>query len=256
MSRFLMEGRAMKRINVDNKTQIFPLSTVVKSYSPNEFFDNAPQEGLRYYIGSDLARSPEGDFNVHTVIRRNSQDYFTIAYIQRTHGMDVDTRAQQIRALYDLYNPIRHCVDESFDGKAVIDVLHREHNVPVQGVVTGKPDLRYQMITNLVKLFERNRIYLPTKEGDFYTADLAMKLTKELGDMVRDVTPGGQPTYVSIGKHDDMVMSLALGIQAVGQFSTSVGGEDYFVGSVDELSEETMELHLERREPTEDTYFF
>lgn len=222
---------------VDMKTQIFPTNQLYSCYDTKSFFERTPLDAIKYYAGSDLARSPDGDFNVHTVVRQNSKGIVTLAYMERHPGMDVDARALQMKDIFDRFRPVRYLADESLDGKAVIDVLRQDHLVPVEGFVFTPPE-RYAIITNLIKLVERNKLKIPSMEGDYHTAEMVQKLTKEMVDMVREVTPSGQPTYVSLGKHDDMVMSLALACQACSGFGNIGGGiSDYFISNPDQIPE-------------------
>jgi len=228
---------------VDSQTQAFPTTSVVACYDPTSYFEQSPVETAQYYGASDLARSPDGDFNVHTIVRRDSQGFVRLAYMDRTKGMDVDSRALRIANVYKTWKPLNYFADESLDGKAVIDECMKTYHMPIRGFVFT-PENRYAILTNLVKLIERNRLRIPSKEGDFYTAEMVQRLTKELSDMVRDVTPQGQPTYKCIGKHDDTVMSLALACWAIGDMNETVGISDYVVcgGPESQKKDETTGL--------------
>ena len=226
---------------VDLKTQIFPTNQLYSCYDNENYFEQGAVEGVKYYAGSDLARSPEGDFNVHTVVSKNTQGFVTVARIERSPGMDVDGRALQMKAIYENFKPVRYLADESLDGKAVIDVLREDHLVPVEGF-KFVPEQRYAIITNLIKLVERNKLRIPCMEGDYYTAEMVQKLAKEMLDMVREVTPSGQPTYMSLGKHDDMVMSLALACQACTGFGNIGGGmSEYFISNPKQIKKDKVE---------------
>lgn len=213
---------------VDKKTQIIPLNSVIDAYHNDMFFDKAPRDGTKYYMGCDLASSPDGDYNVYTLIRVDSQGFVTFAYTQRTHGMSLESRAMRISELYQLFNPERVVIDKSLDGKELISILVQKHGVPSEGFVF-RPENRYPLITNLIMLFENRRITIPHKEGDFMTTPSVDILTKELTDMVRDVTPTNQPTYKTLGRHEDTVIALALAVYAAGSSVSTIGGSGDYV---------------------------
>jgi hypothetical protein len=239
----------------DERTQVFPLSTIIRSYDPDSFYEKTSIPECRYYAGSDLSRSPEGDYNVHTIVKADDKNNITLAYIQRTKGMDVEARAHHIAEIHNLFHPLRHLIDQSLDGMAVINELTSRFNIPCSGFVFTA-EQRYRIITNLVRLIERNRLTIPSKEGDYYTAELTQKLTKELADIIRDTTPTGQPTYKSLGKHDDMVMSLALAIEAVGGVLDSPSGlSDYFIASEIEGKIKEPTRFKSSLAPADESYF-
>jgi hypothetical protein len=196
---------------VDESTQAFPPSLLVKSYDIESSFRLEPITSKEYYLGSDLAISPQGDYIVHTLLEREPlTGNLLICDIKRSRGTDYKVQQQDITTIYKHFLPKRVVIDESLFGVVLINDLQREDKVPAEGF-RFTPEDRNRIINNLIRLFENGKIKIPRHPNSQITMTMTDQLVKELSDIVVSQTKAtGQRTYSTVGKRDDCVMSLAM----------------------------------------------
>lgn len=197
---------------VDEGTQAFPPKLIVKAFDLSQRLRSSPLADHIYFIGSDLALSPQGDYIVHLVLAKAPDGRLLITDIQRSRGRGGSEYATQVDAvenLYKTYNAVKCSIDRSLYGDILINALKTERHVPAEGV-DFHPEARNTMINNLLRLFENGRIVIPRDENDAETIRQTDTLISELSKFILSTTRSNQRTYMSIGKHDDTVMALAM----------------------------------------------
>ena len=218
---------------VDEGAQPFPLTQVVSTYDPDEGFENLgryyqvvkgnPEAWGEYYIGVDLALSPQGDYTVFTVVERLGTQLI-IRNIHRIRGIDYHVQADLGKQLYESFKPRGMLVDKSNFGEPFVNDL-REMGVPAD-TFKFTADNRNLILNNLVRIVTNTfhkggtpTMIIPRRSQDEICLTETATLTDELQKFIFDKTPAGFRTFRSTAKHDDTVMSLALAIYAATQFS-------------------------------------
>jgi len=194
-------------------TQAFPWAIMEPALDQKETFEfkRRPENLNEYYLGCDFAVSAKGDYSVFTTVEKTNDKAF-IRNIDRLRGIGVKAQIDKIVDLYERFGYTRLLVDESNIGMAFVEDLVKR-GLPVQGM-----DFSYQkrnaLLLHLIKAFENKQLMLPQNQTNPSTKGLIKVLLKELSDIVTGETKSGQFTYKSVGKHDDMVMSLGLACKA------------------------------------------
>ena len=232
---------------VEEGSSLIPMSACVKAWKlgmndslllrppPVEVNESAPisnnVQPRRYFGGVDLAMSPKGDYSVYLLVEKiknmEGRYMFKVAYIYRQKGIDYKTQEEEIIRMCRLFKPVEVLVDKSTFGETFLQNLLLQ-GMPVKGFYFT-PDNRNQILKNLIKMFDEERIIIPRRNGmpesheNPQTVYLTDQLTKECTELVADTTPRGMKTFKTVGAHDDMLMALALAVFAASQeheFST------------------------------------
>jgi len=214
---------------VDSGVQPFKLSDIVAAYDPQIGFsgvgryygelEDPHRKWGDYYIGVDLAQSPQGDFSVYTVVEHLNNKIY-LRNITRIRGIHYKEQEQQVRELYYFFKPLRVLVDKSVFGEVFISDL-RDMSVPAEEF-SFTPDNRGLILNNLMRLFENEMVVIPRLPEDGPCIDETNNLTEELQKIIYTTTNAGFRTFQSVGKHDDCVMSLALAAWAATEHGEAV----------------------------------
>lgn len=192
--------------------QAIPNEVIIKCMDPEYRFENEGEAGGEYYIGADLAMSPQGDYSVFVVLKRIG-DKLLISRIERYKGMDFGTQLQYLASLWQRFKPVKMLVDESVFGSAVVEELRNKYGVPALGF-KFTPQNRNAILGQLINAMKDQKIVIPRHKDCPYTLNLTDKLVHELTGLYPDKTKTGLDTYKTVTKHDDCVMALALALQA------------------------------------------
>jgi len=191
---------------ISDANSLFPYELISKCIT-NEKFLPFGRKNEQYYVGYDIARTPKGDYTVMTILGVTGERKKLVkAYRFR------DTFEEQVRILKNIYEdfkPIKLVVD----GTGLGDKQARDIEREFSGVEVLKVtyDIKYKLMMDLRREFERLNIVLPnSKDDEAYT--FTQQLIKELNEITMkvDLRPGQttRPKFQS-GKHDDCVNSLA-----------------------------------------------
>jgi hypothetical protein len=165
------------------------------------YADSAPTTYERVYIGMDIGVAQD-----YTVLTAMTQDYVVIdidRFNYKEEGMDYAEFTERIKAFYlkhDQYLAAAYFEvnnnDLLFDDITDDDRFYKL--IPFTTSAQSKPEI----IRNLIKLFEDKKIKVPKNDD----------LIKELYDFKskRNAITGNLQFSNTDGKHDDMVMSLAI----------------------------------------------
>lgn len=209
---------------LDIGVQPFSMADIVRSYSNAETFHNAGHEYEledktvqwgNYFIGVDLAMSPTGDYSVYTVCESLNDKIF-IRKIVRVRGIHYKSQEVMVKQLCDDFKPMRVIVDKSVFGEVFISDL-RELGIPAEPF-SFTPDNRNNILNNLMRLFENNKVVIPRYKDDADCLQETGNLTDELQKIIFTTTNTGLRTFQSVGKHDDSVMSFALSAWGATEF--------------------------------------
>ena len=212
---------------LDVGVQPFSMADIVRSYDNTENFHNAGREyeledkSLQwgnYFIGVDLAMSPQGDYSVYTVCELLN-DLIYIRKILRVRGIHYKSQEVMVKQLCEDFKPMRVIVDKSVFGEVFISDL-RDLGIAAEPF-SFTPDNRNNILNNLMRLFEGNKIKTPRFNDDADCIQETTNLTDELQKIIFTTTATGLRTFQSIGKHDDAVMSFALSAWGATEFGPS-----------------------------------
>ena len=178
----------------------------------------APNTTERVYIGMDIGVAYD-----YTVLTAMNQDYDVIdidRFQYRELGMDADMFKNRIKDFYLKHDEkLMACYFEINNNDLLFDEITDDDRMykmlPFHTTGQTKPEI----IRNLIKLFEDKKITIPDN----------LDLVKELYDFKSKRNPitGNMQFSNSLGKHDDMVMSLA--ITAWCTFKEQDGGVTMFL---------------------------
>ena len=162
---------------------------------------NTPYE--RVYIGMDIGVAQ--DYTVLTAMDENYKVIDIDRFNYKEEGMDNEEFKQRIKDFYLRYdeeNKLSACYFEVNNNDLLFDELTDDDRlykmIPFTTSAKTKPDI----IRNLIKLFDDRQITIPDNQD----------LIKELYDFKSKRNPitGNLQFSNTDGKHDDMVMSLAI----------------------------------------------
>lgn len=155
----------------------------------------------RIYIGMDIGVAQ--DYTVLTALDENYNVIDIDRFNMKEESMDSDDFKFRIKEFYRKhYDKLAACYFEVNNNDLLFDELTMDDDmykmIPFHTTSKTKPD----MIRNLIKLFEDKLISIPNNET----------LIKELYDFKskRNAITGNLQFSNTDGKHDDMVMSLAI----------------------------------------------
>lgn len=186
----------------------FDQEFLCRPVSGNALFSNVEDaiadlntEYERVYIGMDIGVAQ--DYTVMTALDENYNVIDIDRFNMKEESMDSDDFKFRIKEFYRKhYDKLAACYFEVNNNDLLFDELTMDDDmykmIPFHTTSRTKPD----MIRNLIKLFEDKLISIPNNET----------LIKELYDFKskRNAITGNLQFSNTDGKHDDMVMSLAI----------------------------------------------
>jgi len=177
-----------------------------------------PLSGEAYVGGADLGRRE--DFTVISIFRRRTGE---IVYLERFNRLDWDYIKQRITVVSKKYNNATMFIDSTGMGDPIYEDLAKQ-GVNVRGIKISSKS-KSDMINALAIMIENKEIWLPND------ADLK----KEMQAYTYTMTPEGNVKYgAPPGRHDDIVISIALVAYGVRCYTGCVG-----LVEVDEEEEES-----------------
>lgn len=217
--------------------QLFPWQLIQYSFDNTQAFHYQPKNTCRYYFGVDFAISAQAaaDYTVITVMEReHDSDEIRVVNIDRSKGLSYEMQKRKIQTLAQVYKPVKLLCDDGNVGKIFLQELKRE-GLPVEGYHFGgagniMSQNKRELFMKLREQFERQKIVINSAQNDLRTRQTVNYLMNEMskfGIKVDKVTKSTK--FEGIGKHDDMVDSLALAVWASagkssGSFAVARGG--------------------------------
>jgi hypothetical protein len=211
--------KSMTKSQFDQEYMCLPVSAgVLFSNMESSMSDEVVTDYERVYIGMDIGVAQD-----YTVMTAMTEDFKVIdihRFNYKEEDLDYQEFKQRIRDFYFKHDDkLAACYFEVNNNDLLFDDLTEKEDmykmIPFLTTAKSKPD----MIRNLVKLFEDKKIMIPRNN----------ELLKELYDFKskRNAITGNLQFQNTEGKHDDMVMSLA--IAAYCAFEEQDGGVTMFL---------------------------
>lgn len=199
---------------VSTSDKLFPEHMVAACVDQNLTFYENPVNMRQYFMGVDFAMSAQSgsDYTVITVLEKAPGDKkLKIVWIERFKGMDYTFQKEKIKELAKRYQVIKILGDESSFGKVFISDLMQD-GMPIQGMAfSGANNNKTDIIKALRDQFEQQGFLIPRSPDDAKTKITVDALLDELNKfgIIFDINKKAV-TFQGLGKHDDMVISLAL----------------------------------------------
>lgn len=194
--------KSMTKAQFDQEFLCRPVSANALFSNVEDAVDESRVENYeRLYIGMDIGVAQ--DYTVLTAMTENNEVIDIDRFNYKEEGMDSEEFKERIKAFYLKHDEKLSAAyfevnnnDLLFDDITDDDRMYKL--IPFHTTAKTKPD----MIRNLIKLFEDKLIKIPKNDD----------LIKELYDFKskRNAITGNLQFSNTDGKHDDMVMSLAI----------------------------------------------
>jgi hypothetical protein len=205
---------------IASESSLFPLemteaskdSSLALSYFPD------PDESLNYYIGWDPAISPDrkADYTCMTVIAMDENRHKRVVHIHHEKGMDFNSQIEKIIELNARFDPVIIELETNNFAIAFSQVLRDISDLPIKPFNMSRMK-KEAMIHSMQLHFEQKHLSIPyADEGstrrhiDALLAELSMFTLLPNGKME------------SLGRHDDMVISLGLALQATKEYRENI----------------------------------
>ena len=195
--------KSMTKAQFDQEFLCRPVAADALFSNVEDVIDIPKQPNNRIYIGMDIGVSYD-----YTVLTAMNQDYEVIGidrFNLKEEGMNSTEFKQRIKDFYleyDKENKLSACYFEINNNELLFEEIVDDDRmykmIPFQTTANTKPEI----IRNLIKLFEDKVIRIPNNDN----------LVRELYDFKgkRNAITGNMQFSNTDGKHDDMVMSLAI----------------------------------------------
>ena len=176
--------------------------------------------------GVDFAfsESKRADYTVITVVSKINSTY-RIIDVWREQGASMTQISEVMSLLHDMYNIEVFIAENTGQQQGIIrELTTKGHYIKPINVN------RYNKNTILGKLvfeFEKRRIAIPANEDDFKTKEYFNTLKTELLGYVNQ-----EGKYLSLGKHDDTVMSLSFAIDYLSDLPDTFEEQDFKIESI------------------------
>lgn len=203
-------------VPISSANSIYPKELIEKALAKKLKFIPFGRKNKKYYLGYDIANSPKGDYPLMTVLE-STADKKTIVHASRVRESFND-QLIRFRNLIKDFNPERCVIDGTTIGEKQAEEIEGEFS----GIEVLKItyDLKYKMLMDLRREFEKLNIVIPASNEDIDTWNYKEQLVNELTDvqLVVDLRPG-QTTRnkFRFGKYDDCVNSLAYANRAAAE---------------------------------------
>lgn len=157
-----------------------------------------------YYFGIDTAGVGD-DYFVCVVLEREDDNQYRLTDIYRNRSGNTNTHLFELSTLIKKYNPYRVSIEVNAGGQNYFDILAQDFPSQDIKAVRTTQDSKARMINKLLYLMEKKALRLTV---DKVIRDELLSFQKE----------GGKYGAVS-GKHDDIVMALAVGCEGISFFA-------------------------------------
>ena len=160
-----------------------------------------PIPGEKYYVGIDIGIT--NDFLVMTVLDSKAN----VVYCYRDTKKSVQYLLEQMRIIFNKYNPQNTLVETNGVGNGIFDFIKKLHKSVSPFVTTNES--KQEIIEDLIFAIQEQALHIPTKE-------LFPYITEEMDDFGFTYKPSSRRVfYGSISGHDDTVMSLGFAYHAL-----------------------------------------
>ena len=177
-----------------------------------------PDEALNYYIGWDPAISADrrADYTCMIVIGMNENRHKRVVHVHHEKNMDFGQQIDKIVELNARFNPVIIELETNNFAMAFNQVLKEIGDLPVKPFNMSR--MKKEALIHTLQLhFERQHLMIPYKD-EGATRRHMNALLNELS-MFTMLDNGKME---SLGAHDDMVIALALSVQATKEYRENI----------------------------------
>jgi phage terminase large subunit-like protein len=206
-----------------------PLSSE-ESLFPEEMIANAkddsialtyypdPDESLNYYIGWDPAISPDrkADYTCMIVIGMDENRHKKIVHVHHEKGMDFSSQIDKIIELNVRFSPVIIELETNNFALAFKQVLNEVSDLPVKPFSMSR--MKKEALIHTLQLhFEQGHLKIPYMDEGATRRHMNTLITE-----LSTFTMLENGRMESLGSHDDMVISLALAVQATKEYRDNI----------------------------------
>jgi phage terminase large subunit-like protein len=184
----------------------------ILSYYPSD------EEELNYYIGWDPAISADrkADYTCMMVIAMDSNRHKRIVHVHHEKGMDFSSQIDKIIELNARFNPVIIELETNNFAMAFNQVLSEISDLPIKPFNMSR--MKKEALIHTLQLhFEQGHLHIPFKDEGSTRRHMSA-LMSELSTFT--MLDNGR--MESLGGHDDMVMALALSVQATKEYRDNI----------------------------------
>lgn len=183
----------------DDDLQVFSARDIKAAYEmwdESQRFPLAPLPTHRYVQGVDLAN--RSDYFVSTILDVTNRERNVLSFMDRYRRRGYPFYKARVRANFNAYNRARTIGDATSMGESVVQDLS---DISIIGYEISTNDAKWQIVQELNRLLQERRLVIPFHKD----------IIAELGYFRYNITPSKvMRMEAPRGKHDDIVMSLAL----------------------------------------------
>ena len=169
------------------------------------------EDSTQFYLGCDIAFSSakSADYSCFMVIEKSEDSPLKLVEIWHEKGVSMEEQIKIIKDLHEKYNFSRILIEKVGLSYGMVESLQSD---PVTRSVTE------DFITNIKNkedILSRLHVLMKNKQLRFYPNE---ELLRELYTFGVKKKKDGRQSYETLGKHDDMVIALALACYAAEEF--------------------------------------
>jgi len=201
---------------------INPVTSDISLFSPN-IVEQCVSDDIRrfnalpncqYFMGVDVAMSkdPKADFTVFTVIEENEVGIMKVVHIERHQGLGPKEHIEKAKELNRVFKFACILWEDRGLSKGIVIEAKKDDEIGLisEGFITSR-QRKEEILSKLEAAFSRRILFIPDDD----------QLRRELYSF-RTVKRNGRIVLEGVGEHDDMVMSLAIALEAVYNFSSQI----------------------------------
>ena len=176
-----------------------------------EFLNRTPN--TQYFLGCDIALSSakSADYSCYIVIEKNEKEPLKIVDIWHKKGIPMDEQIRVIKNLHREYNFSRIIIEKVGLSYGMVEDLQGDNvtRSVTEDFVTNQ--------RNKEDILSRLHVLMKNGQLKFAPNDI---LLRELYTFGVKKKKDGHQSYETLGKHDDMVMALAMVCYAADQYDS------------------------------------
>jgi len=218
---------------IDDASSLFPTAVLQPCRDRGMCLMNRRPEDdddSQYFIGWDPAISSErsADYTVMLVLRQpEDSPILEIAHCVRRKGMDFRTQIMEIQRLNAKFKPEVIELEANHFQRVFATELRANTDLPIKTFVSSKTK-RESLLMGLVLKYEREQMKMP------YADEESRNLTHVIENELLMFGMSRTGRLESIGRHDDLVIALALAHWATTEFRERlIDLDDLMVGLID-----------------------
>lgn len=205
---------------IASESSLFPEEVLEKSKDTELALSYYPRDGeeYSYYIGWDPAISAnrKADYTCMMVIAMDEHRHKHIVHVHHEKGMDFNAQIDKVIELNARFNPTIIELETNNFAMAFNQVLSEISDLPIKPFNMSR--MKKEALIHTLQLhFEQGHLVIPYKD-EGATHRHMNGLISELSTFT--MLDNGR--MESLGGHDDMVMALALSVQATKEFRDSI----------------------------------